>query len=207
MYAPKYNCIKSFISPMKGVFDMINRTKLETACKLILEGIGADLNREGLIETPKRFAKFMEERLCNETVTNEQIAQKYNKTFSYDGQDIVVLKNIDVFSFCEHHIALMYNMKVAVGYIPHGKVIGISKIARIADEVTKRLQLQEKIGNDIYECLKMILNTDDIIVYITGEHSCMTARGIKKTGVKTETMSAHGVFEQTNKKQEFLAMI
>lgn len=185
----------------------MDNDKLQNACRLLLEAIGADVNREGLIETPKRFAKFMQERLCNETVTNEQIAQQYNKTFAYAGNDIVTLKDIDVFSFCEHHIALMYNMKIAVGYIPNGKVIGISKIARIADEVTKRLQLQEKIGSDIYECLNIILGTKDIIVYITGEHSCMTARGIKKTGVKTKTICAHGVFKSAEMKNEFFSML
>lgn len=107
---------------------------------------------------------------------------------------MVVLKGINCFSYCEHHIALMYNMTVDVGYIPNGKVIGISKIARIADAVTKRLQIQERIGKEIRDILTKILGTEDVIVVIQGEHSCMTARGIKKPGVKTKTASCGGQF-------------
>lgn len=124
----------------------------------------------------------------------DEIAKKFNKCFSCDNDDMVVLKGINCFSYCEHHIALMYNMTVDVGYIPNGKVIGISKIARIADAVTKRLQIQERIGKEIRDILTKILGTEDVIVVIQGEHSCMTARGIKKPGVKTKTASCGGQF-------------
>lgn len=168
--------------------------KLEQAARLIIEGIGENPNREGLLETPKRFAKMLMEQLEYASVSNNEIAKKFNKCFSCDNDDMVVLKGINCFSYCEHHIALMYNMTVDVGYIPKGKVIGISKIARIADAVTKRLQIQERIGKDIRDILVKILGTEDVIVVIQGEHSCMTARGIKKPGVKTKTASCGGQF-------------
>lgn len=102
----------------------------------------------------------------------------------------------------------MYNMKVSVGYIPNGKVIGLSKVARIADMVGKRLQLQERIGTDISYILKKILNTSDVIVVIEGEHSCMTARGIKKPGTKTKTACLSGKFKTNAElRQEFYSLI
>lgn len=105
-------------------------------------------------------------------------------------------------------MALMYNMNVSVGYIPNGKVIGLSKIARVADMCSKRLQLQERIGTDIYEVLNKILNTEDIIVVIKGEHSCMTARGIKKPGTVTKTACIHGKFKKDIAlRQEFYDLI
>ena len=101
------------------------------------------------------------------------------------------MKDIDIFSHCEHHLALMYDMTVDIAYVPNGKVIGLSKLARIADMVSKRLQLQERIGNDILYIVKKITGSNDIIVRIEGCHSCVTARGIKKRS-KTVTISKIG---------------
>lgn len=92
----------------------------------------------------------------------------------------VVVKDIDIFSYCEHHLALMYDMKVTVAYVPNGKVIGLSKIARIADMVAKRLQLQERIGTDIADIITQVTGSEDVAVYIEGCHSCMTARGTER---------------------------
>lgn len=102
----------------------------------------------------------------------------------------------------------MYNMKVHVGYLPKGKVIGLSKVARIADMVGKRLQLQERIGADIADILEKILGTSDIIVVIEGEHSCMTARGIRKPGTKTRTATLRGVFKtDSDLRSEFYNLV
>ncbi len=134
--------------------------------------------------------------------SNHEIAQMFNKTFSDElhyevaGQDMVMVKDIDIFSYCEHHLALMYDMKVAVAYIPNGKVIGLSKIARIADMVGKRLQLQERIGSDIAEILQEILDSEDVAVIIEGTHSCMSARGIKKSAATTRTYTLRGKFKE-----------
>lgn len=187
----------------------INTSKVEQAVNLLIEALGDDPNREGLKDTPKRVAKMYQEVFEGMCYTNAEIAEMYNKCFEdVQAGDLVTVSDIPIFSYCEHHLALMYNMKVHVGYIPNGKVIGLSKIARIADMVSKRLQLQERIGTDIAEILHMILETDDIIVVVEGEHSCMTARGIKKPGCRTRTSAIRGAFsDDTKLRQEFYDLV
>ncbi len=168
----------------------------------ILTALGDNPDREGLKDTPDRVARMYEEVFEGMNYTNHEIAEMFNKTFSdalrYEeaGQDMVMVKDIDIFSYCEHHLALMYDMKVAVAYIPNGKVIGLSKIARIADMVGKRLQLQERIGSDIAEILQEILGSEDVAVIIEGTHSCMSARGIKKSAAATRTYTLRGRFKE-----------
>ena len=106
-----------------------------------------------------------------------------------------IMKDIDLFSYCEHHMALMYDMKATVAYIPQGKVIGLSKIARIADMVGRRLQLQEKIGKDIADIMTEITGSQDVAVLLEAKHSCVSARGIKKTDTKTFTAELRGKFK------------
>ena len=167
----------------------------------ILEALGDDPDREGLKETPDRVARMYEEVFEGMNYTNHEIAQMFNKTFTdrmefgSASRDMVIVRDIDIFSYCEHHLALMYDMKVTVAYIPKEKVIGLSKIARIADMVAKRLQLQERIGTDIADIMQEITGSDDVAVLIEGCHSCMTARGIKKTAAKTYTTTLRGRFQ------------
>lgn len=171
--------------------------KIEQSVRTILEALGDDPDREGLKETPKRVAKMYNEVFEGMRYTNEEIAQKFNKCFEEpEAKDLVLMKDIDTFSYCEHHLALMYNMKISVAYIPDGRVIGLSKIARIVDMVCKRLQLQERIATDIADILQMVLKTHDVMVVIEGEHSCMTARGIKKPGTKTDSAVVRGLFKE-----------
>lgn len=171
----------------------------------LLEALGDDPDREGLKETPQRVARMYEEVFEGMKYTNEEIAQMFDKTFSEDEEggtdrygDMVVVKDIDIFSYCEHHLALMHDMKVTVAYVPNGKVIGLSKIARIADMVAKRLQLQERIGTDIADIITQVTGSEDVAVYIEGCHSCMTARGIRKTNTKTYTQTLRGRFQNEN---------
>lgn len=179
----------------------IDTQAIKEHIKGILIALGDDPEREGLKDTPDRVARMYEEVFEGMNYTNDEIADMYNKTFSdemnfeTDSKDMVIVRDIDVFSYCEHHIALMYDMKVTVAYIPNGKVIGLSKIARIADMVSKRLQLQERIGSDIAEVMEKITGSKDIAVLITGSHSCMTARGIKKPGAVTQTTTLKGKFK------------
>ena len=166
----------------------------------IIEALGDDPDREGLVDTPERVAGMYEKVFEGMNYTNDEIAQMFNKTFtagnSDSEDDMVIVKDIDIFSYCEHHMALMYDMKVAIAYIPRGKVIGISKLARIADMVGKRLQLQERIGSDIAEIVQKITGSEDVAVLIEGCHSCMTARGIQKTNSKTVTSTLRGRFRK-----------
>ncbi|MEE3393686.1 MAG: GTP cyclohydrolase I [Lachnospiraceae bacterium] len=122
--------------------------------------------------------------------------------------NIVFVKDIDEFSYCEHHMALMYDMKISVAYIPKDKVIGLSKIARIADMVCRRLQLQERIGSDIADIISKVTGSDDVCVFIEACHSCMTARGIKKPGSRTSTCTLRGAFkEDTGRLMQLLAIM
>ena len=168
----------------------------------ILVALGDDPDREGLKETPDRVARMYEEVFEGMNYSNHEIAQMFHKTFEDKmdfenaGQDMVMVKDIEIFSYCEHHLALMYDMKATVAYIPKGKVIGLSKIARIADMVGKRLQLQERIGSDIAEILQEVLGSEDVAVVIEGTHSCMTARGVKKGSATTKTYTLRGVFRE-----------
>ena len=124
----------------------------------------------------------------------------FGKTFEmdYPAPPYIVMKDISVFSYCEHHMALMYDMTVNVAYIPNGKVFGLSKIARICDMASKRLQLQEKLGSDIAAIIAEAAGTDSVGVKITGSHSCMTARGIRNVNARTVTKTLIGEF-RTNK--------
>ena len=186
----------------------INRRKIMTATKMFLEAIGEDPYREGLLDTPERVARMCSELFEGSMYTNDEIAEKFNKCFSCDSDELVTVTNIPIFSFCEHHLMLMYNMKVHVGYIPNGKVIGLSKVARVAEMCGKRLQLQERIGTDIADVLQKILDTPDIIVVITGEHGCMAARGIKKPGTVTKTAVIRGRFDTNpNLRNEFYNLL
>lgn len=178
----------------------IDTEAIKEHVKGILIALGDDPDREGLKDTPLRVAKMYEEVFEGMNYTNDEIAEMFNKTFEDDleykteSKDMVIVKDIDIFSYCEHHLALMYDMKVTVAYIPNGKVIGLSKIARVADMVGKRLQLQERIGSDIADIMTKITESEDVAVLIEGCHSCMTARGIKKSGAKTFSSTMRGKF-------------
>ena len=176
----------------------IDKEAIKEHIRGILVALGDDPDREGLKETPDRVARMYEEVFEGMNYTNDEIADMFNKSFERPGKDtgdMVLVKDIGVFSYCEHHMALMYDMKVTVAYIPNKRVIGLSKIARIADMVAKRLQLQERIGTDIADVISKATGSEDVAVYIEGNHSCMTARGIKKPSAKTVTTTFRGRFE------------
>lgn len=192
----------------------IDTEKIAYHVREILIALGDNPEREGLRETPKRVAKMYEEVFEGMNYSNSEIATLLGKTFEeeeYLGeehQDLVVVTDIPIYSYCEHHLALMYNMKVSVVYRPKKVVIGLSKIARIAEMVGKRLQLQERIGSDIASIISEVTGSDDVGVLIQGEHSCMTARGIKKPGALTRTTFFRGIFEtDSNLRQEALMLM
>lgn len=166
---------------------MFNEEKCKEAVKMLLESFGEDINREGLKETPRRVAGYWKELLEGNNYTNEEIAKKYSKKFVVPSDSLVVKEVKNVYSHCEHHLALMFNMKVVVAYIPRKvdggyEVIGLSKIPRIVNMCAKRLQLQEKLANDIAECISIATGSEDIYVNIVGDHACVSARGAKSDG-------------------------
>lgn len=178
----------------------IDQKAIQEHIKGILVALGDDPEREGLKDTPARVARMYAEVFEGMNYTNDEIAAMFDRTFedelefSNGEQDMVIIRDIDVFSYCEHHIALMYDMKVTVAYVPAGKVIGLSKIARIADMAARRLQLQERIGTDIADIMQKVTDSQDVAVLISARHSCMTARGIKKSDAKTYTSTLRGRF-------------
>ncbi|MDD3902654.1 MAG: GTP cyclohydrolase I FolE [Sphaerochaeta sp.] len=182
----------------------IDKEKIEEHIKGLLIALGEDPEREGLVETPTRVAKMYEEIFEGIQHTNDEIATMFTKTFEDDSDmftssnDMVILRDIEFFSYCEHHLALMYNMKATVAYIPHGKVLGLSKIVRIVDMVGKRLQLQERIGSDIAEIMQKATDSEDVAVIIEAQHACITTRGIKNTRSVTTTTTVRGIFETDN---------
>lgn len=187
---------------------MIDTKAIEEHIRGILIALGDDPDREGLKETPQRVARMYTEVFEGMNYSNAEIAEMFNKSFEQQGgsDDFVLVKDIEAFSYCEHHMALMYDMKISVAYIPNGRVLGLPKIARIADMACKRLQLQERIGSDIAEIMELASGSSDIAVFIEANHSCMTARGIKKPGSKTSTVTLRGRFQNDTALQNRLMM-
>ncbi|MDE6035385.1 MAG: GTP cyclohydrolase I [Ruminococcus sp.] len=185
----------------------MDKEKIKYHIRGLLEAIGENPDREGLRETPERVAGMYEEVFEGIGYSNHEIAEMFGKTFDVSetgSQTAVVMKDITVFSYCEHHLALMYDMTVNVAYVPKGKVLGLSKIARICDMASKRLQLQERLGRDIAEIISEATGSEDVGVKITGSHSCMTARGIRNASSKTETRTYCGAFRDKRDLQELL---
>ena len=206
---------------MKKEFSKEQKEQMEQVFKEFLS-IVDDPERPGLVETPKRVVKYWCELLEGQLYTNQEIADMYNKCFDLDAdendsylsannglkRDLVVETGIPIFSHCEHHLALMYDMSVTIAYLPKDKVIGLSKMGRIAEMCAKRLQLQEKIGEDINEVMRLVLGTDDVAVIIEGKHGCMTARGVKSREALTRTACLRGAFNtNSNLRSELYSLI
>ena len=177
----------------------IDQEKIAYHIRGILEALGENPDREGLVETPERVARMYAEVFEGISYSNHEIAHMFEKTFTETAaagkSAAVTVKDISVYSYCEHHMALMYDMHVIVSYLPKGKVIGLSKIARICDMAAKRLQLQERLGQDIAEIMKEATGSEDVGVVITASHSCMTARGIRNLPARTTTTTFCGAYE------------
>ena len=179
---------------------MIDKEAIENHIRGIIEALGDDPARPGIADTPKRVAAMCCEVFEGMNYTNRQIAEMFDRTFDddidTDQEKIVVMRDIEFFSYCEHHMALMYDMKANVAYIPNGRVIGLSKIVRVCEMVGKRLQLQERICYDIAEIIEMVTGSSDVAVFIEASHSCMTARGIKNASARTYTQTLRGRFKE-----------
>ena len=169
----------------------MDREKIMEGVRLILDGIGEDVTREGLLETPERVAKMYEELAGGYTDSD---STHLAKRFDVENNDIVLEKDIEFYSLCEHHMLPFYG-RVAIAYIPDGEVIGLSKMARTVEVFAKRLQLQERMTAQIADAFMEELNPKGVMVMIEAEHMCMTMRGIKKPGTKTVTVMARGSFE------------
>ena len=169
----------------------MDKEKIMQGVRLILEGVGEDINREGLLETPERVARMYEEIFAGLTC---DASEHLNKTFSVEGDSMVLEKDIFFYSTCEHHLMPFFG-KAHIAYIPKGRVVGISKLARTVEVFAKRPQIQEKMTAQIADAIMDNLDTEGVMVAIEAEHTCMTMRGVKKPGTKTFSYVTRGVFD------------
>lgn len=170
--------------------EMVDQDKVREAVRLLLEGIGEDPTREGLVETPDRVARMYSE-LCDGM--DRSASEHLSKTFAVSGDDLVIERDITFYSLCEHHMLPFYG-KAAIGYIPNGRVAGLSKLARTVEVFARRLQLQEQLTARVADALMAELDCKGAIVYMEAEHMCMTMRGVQKPGTKTATLARRGAF-------------
>lgn len=170
--------------------EMVDQDKVREAVRLLLEGIGEDPTREGLVETPDRVARMYSE-LCDGM--DRSASEDLSKTFAVSGDDLVIERDITFYSLCEHHMLPFYG-KAAIGYIPNGRVAGLSKLARTVEVFARRLQLQEQLTAQVADALMAELDCKGAIVYMEAEHMCMTMRGVQKPGTKTATLARRGAF-------------
>ena len=177
---------------------MMDYKKIKAGVKLMLEGIGEDVNREGLLETPDRIA-----RMCAEIYGGlyEDPAIHLKKQFTAGRNDMVVEKDITFYSTCEHHLLPFYG-KAHIAYLPDGKVAGLSKLARTVEVYARRPQLQERLTVQIADALMEYLQPKGVMVMVEAEHMCMTMRGVKKPGTQTVTLVTRGKFEEEKELQE-----
>ncbi len=183
---------------------MVDEKKIKDAVKMIIEAIGEDPKREGLIETPDRIARMYSEIFDGLNQTPET---HLRKTFTVKNDDIILEKDIQFYSMCEHHFVPFYG-KAHVAYISNGKVAGLSKLARTVEVFAKRPQLQERLTAQIADAIMEHLDAKGAMVVIQAEHMCMTMRGIKKSGSKTVTVVTRGKFKnEYSLKDEVYKMI
>lgn len=177
---------------------MTNYKKIEEAVRLFLEGIGEDPEREGLIDTPGRIARMCEELYGG---MDADVSEHLSRTFSVDSSEMVIERDITFYSTCEHHILPFFG-KAHIAYVPDGKVVGLSKLARTVEVFARRLQLQEQLTGQIADALMEFMQPKGALVMIEAEHMCMTMRGIKKPGSRTVTIARRGVFESDPELEE-----
>ena len=168
----------------------------------IIKLIGEDPSREGLLKTPQRAAKALYYATSGYRKTIDEVVN--NALFSHEGSKLIIVKDIEFYSFCEHHILPFFG-KVSIGYIPNGKVLGLSKLARMVDVFARRLQLQERLTSEIREHIAEVIGSKDVIVACDAQHLCMKMRGVEKQDSSTTTLDYSGAFSDNyDLRKEFL---
>jgi GTP cyclohydrolase IA len=172
--------------------------------KTIIENLGEDVTREGLEKTPERVAKAMQYLTHGYGLNPLEILK--SALFTEDHQQMIVVKDIEVYSMCEHHMLPFFG-KAHVAYIPNGKIVGLSKIPRIVDAFARRMQVQERLTDQIKDCIQAALEPLGVAVVIEAQHMCMQMRGIQKQNSVTTTSSFTGAFEKDKTRKEFISLI
>jgi GTP cyclohydrolase I len=170
------------------------KDEAKMAGELILKSVGENLGREGLLRTPHRFSKAMKELCSGYNLTIADVVGE--GVFSSEGQGLVSVRDVDFFSLCEHHMLPFWG-QASIAYYPNDKIVGLSKIPRIVDMYSKRLQVQERLTKEIAEALHKLINAKAVVVRVSGEHMCMMMRGVKKTGSETVTEFCLGLEDLT----------
>lgn len=182
----------------------VDHQRIERAVREILFAVGEDPDREGLLETPARVARMYAEVFAG---LSKDPRVHLSRVFTESYDEIVLLKDIDFHSMCEHHL-LPFHGKAHVGYLPNGKVVGLSKMARVVDEVARRPQVQERMTETIADMMEQELEAKGVVVMIEASHSCMTMRGIKKAGGICVTSAVRGIFrDNASSRAEILGLI
>ena len=176
---------------------MVDKNKIIKAVQELLEAVGEDTNRQGLKDTPDRVARMYEELICG---YNENVEEHLSTRFKVANSDMIVEKDIPFSSLCEHHLMPFFG-KVSIAYIPNDEVVGLSKLARCVEVFARRLQIQERMTNEIAESIYKELNAKGVFVLIEAEHTCMTSRGVNKIGTKTVTVKKIGNIDKNEAMQ------
>ena len=188
----------------KKMYDEKTIEELKGHYKQILTLLGEDANREGLLKTPERMAKAMVDLTRGYRMNPEEVLN--SAKFHEEYGQMVIVKDINFYSLCEHHLLPFYG-KAHVAYIPNGYITGLSKIARVVDIFSHRLQVQERMTLQIKECIQNALSPLGVMVVIEAKHLCMQMRGVEKQGSITTTSDFCGAFEQAKTREEFLKLI
>lgn len=188
----------------KGSRIMVDQEKIKEAVKLLLEGIGEDTGREGLLETPERIARMYSEIFSG---MDEDAGEHLSRVFTVETNEMVLERDIVFYSMCEHHMMPFYG-RAHVAYIPDGRVVGLSKLARTVEVYARRLQIQERMTGQIADAVMQELKPQGVMVVLEAEHMCMTMRGVKKPGSRTVSIATRGIFErEADLQNRFLQML
>ena len=177
---------------------MVDQDKIKEAVRLLLEAVGEDVSREGLKDTPERMARMYAEIFSG---MDEDPAEHLSRVFTVTSDEMVLEKDIVFYSMCEHHMLPFFG-RAHIAYVPDGKVVGLSKLARTVEVYARRLQIQEKMTGQIADAIMDNLKPKGVMVVVEAEHMCMTMRGVKKPGSQTVSVAARGVFEENDRLQE-----
>lgn len=196
------------LDPLKGKDNRmaftVDKAKLRQATRMLLEAIGEDPDREGVLDTPRRVADMWEEMMAG---LHQDPAEHLRVVFSEQHEEMVIVKDIPFYSVCEHHLVPFFG-KAHVAYIPKGgRVVGLSKLARVVDGYARRPQLQERLTSQIANLLMDKLDPLGVMVVVEAEHMCMTMRGVKKPGSSTVTSGVRGCFEEASCRAEAMSLI
>mgnify|MGYP000365064961 CR=1 FL=1 len=189
---------------MRATIETVDQAGVRDAVRRIIEAIGEDPSREGLLDTPRRIAEMYEELF---TGLHQDPREVLSTSFQESHREMVILKNIPFYSLCEHHF-LPFHGQAHVGYVPQGRIVGASKIARVVDILARRPQLQERLTGQVADAITEALSPDGVAVVIEAEHLCMTMRGVQKPGTTLITSAIRGAFRRRAvTRSEFLALV